>query len=231
MKPGLYEGVTNKLIADWDKLITLGLNIEEDYIEYDEYDTENNDYEYISNSWTIFAHFYPSDEAAPLTLVIPNDIKTIGDYAFDRCDVLEKIIIPDGMEVIGRGAFNKCTALTEIYIPDSVSEIDTEAFFACKSLKSVRLSKKIDSILSYCFAYCSDLKYIEIPKNVKTIDKRAFIDCKNLKKIILTNKVNEDFMQKYEDKITYVNLDMLINSGTSFREANKILKNNEVNER
>jgi len=142
MKPGLYEGVTNKLIADWDKLITLGLNIEKDYIGYEEYDAEYDDYEYVSDSWKIFEHFYPSDEAALLTLVIPNDIKTIGDYAFEYCDVLEKIIIPDGMEVIGRGAFNQCDALTEIYTPDSVLEIGANAFFACKNLKSVRLSKK-----------------------------------------------------------------------------------------
>jgi len=122
------------------------------------------------------------------------------------------------------------SGLKSIAIPKNVKNIGDDTFRGCEMLECVMLNENLETI-SNAFNNCISLRKIIIPKNVKTIDKRAFIDCKNLKKIILTNKVNEDFMQKYEDKITYVNLDMLINSGTSFREANKILKNNGVNER
>ena len=52
---------------------------------------------------------------------IPDEVTSIGDYAFERCTGLESITIPDSVNSIGYEAFDRCTKLTSIYIPDGIS--------------------------------------------------------------------------------------------------------------
>ena len=50
-------------------------------------------------------------------LVIPENIKTVGNYAFYRCTSLESIIIPEGVSMIGNYAFFECANLNRISSP------------------------------------------------------------------------------------------------------------------
>lgn len=59
---------------------------------------------------------------------IPDTVKTIGDYAFSNCTVLETVVIPDSVEIIGNYAFQKCQSLKNILIPRNVKEIGANAF-------------------------------------------------------------------------------------------------------
>ena len=47
-------------------------------------------------------------------------MKKIGNYAFARCDALEKVQICEGVLEIGERAFRDCGSLREIHIPKSV---------------------------------------------------------------------------------------------------------------
>ena len=58
------------------------------------------------------------------TYIVPNGIKSIGNYAFSNCKNLTSIIIPDGITKIGYSAFSECTSLTSITIPKSVTSIE-----------------------------------------------------------------------------------------------------------
>ena len=44
---------------------------------------------------------------------IPDGVKYIADYAFDKCE-LTSIKIPKVVKIIGKGAFNNCTSLRQI---------------------------------------------------------------------------------------------------------------------
>ena len=68
---------------------------------------------------------------------IPDNITSIGDYAFFYCYSLTNITIPNSVTSIGVSAFDECESLTSVTIPDSVTSIGAYAFGSCPSLKEV----------------------------------------------------------------------------------------------
>jgi hypothetical protein len=71
--------------------------------------------------------------------IIPDNVTSIGERAFDYCTNLTSITIPDSVTSIGVKAFLGCFSLTSITIPDSVTSIGDDAFTGCSSLTSVTL--------------------------------------------------------------------------------------------
>ena len=69
-------------------------------------------------------------------VVIPAGVTSIGDYAFDGCD-LTSVTIPDSVTSIGSSAFYNCSGLTDVTIPDSVTSIGGNAFSYCYRLRDV----------------------------------------------------------------------------------------------
>ena len=60
------------------------------------------------------AHHLYVEEQEVTDLVIPNNVLTIGDYAFYRCSGLKSITIHESVTSIGINAFNGCSGLTLI---------------------------------------------------------------------------------------------------------------------
>lgn len=46
------------------------------------------------------------------SVVIPNNVKSIGTYAFGNCTSLTSIVIPSSVTSVGDMAFANCTSLT-----------------------------------------------------------------------------------------------------------------------
>lgn len=61
-------------------------------------------------------------------VLIPGNVKTVGDCAFSWNDSLSSLTISEGVEKIGEMAFFRCGSLNEVTIPRSVTEIGLEAF-------------------------------------------------------------------------------------------------------
>ena len=70
-------------------------------------------------------------------LVIPNDVTSIGAWAFINASSLTSVIISDGVRSIGKFAFYECPRLENITIPSSVQNIGNLAFWECTSLKNI----------------------------------------------------------------------------------------------
>lgn len=107
-------------------------------------------------------------------IIIPEDIKRIGEKAFKDCDNLEEVIFPNGLEDIYPSAFENCKKLKKINLPNSVEMIGQDAFKCCEELSEVVLPAQIDIIAEGCFDGCRSLKEISLPKTVTTIGARAF---------------------------------------------------------
>ena len=70
--------------------------------------------------------------------IIPNDVTSIGNNAFESILTLLKTInIPNSVTSIGKNAFKGCTGLTSITIPNNVTSIGDYAFEGCTGLKTV----------------------------------------------------------------------------------------------
>lgn len=112
---------------------------------------------------------------------IPENIKSIGDYAFSNCRSLTSITIPNSVKNIRYRTFSDCTNLTSITIPNSVTSIGSSAFSNCISLTSIEIPDSVTSIGSHAFNDCSSLTGITIPSSVTSIGWGAFSGCPYLK--------------------------------------------------
>ena len=109
-------------------------------------------------------------------VVIPDYIKTIGEYAFEDCDKVREIIIPDSVTTLEERAFFGCDELRRVSIPDTISEIPDYCFYGCRNLVSVSMPDSLISIGKGAFSGCRRLS-VTIPKSVKSIGERAFFNC------------------------------------------------------
>ena len=148
--------------------------------------------------------------------IIPNNVTSIGEYAFFNCKGLSSITIPNNITTINNHAFWYCRNLTSLSIGNNVATIGEKAFSTCEKLSSVRLNcnsivsatRTADTSLksifgeqvqtyilddgvtkvgSNAFSGCSNMNSIYISENITSIDKDAFSDCNGLTKVIVPN--------------------------------------------
>lgn len=115
-------------------------------------------------------------------ITIPDNITSIGNWAFYSCETLESITIGDGVTNIGLSAFSICKALTTIYIPSSVVNVGISAFSGCNQLTNVIFDNDstLESIPRQSFQLCNNLESITIPASVVSIGQQAFQYCQHL---------------------------------------------------
>ena len=123
------------------------------------------------------------------SLVIPDSVTNIGDYAFEGCGSLSSLVLPDGVTNIGGNAFADCKSLRSVVIPNSVTSIGGGAFGGCKSLHSVVIPDSVTSIGDYAFSGCSALSSVVIPDSVSCIGNRAFSGCTSLSSLVIPDGV------------------------------------------
>ncbi|MBE6424948.1 MAG: leucine-rich repeat domain-containing protein [Planctomycetaceae bacterium] len=110
------------------------------------------------------------------SIVIPNSVIDIGNYAFCRSG-LTSVTIPKGVLSIGEGTFADCFKLMTVTILDGVISIGDGAFSDCNSLLAVTFPESIRSIGGLAFYECESLTSVTIPANVTHIGIGAFGEC------------------------------------------------------
>ncbi|MFI3240617.1 MAG: leucine-rich repeat protein [Bacteroidales bacterium] len=70
------------------------------------------------------------------SVVLPESITSIGDFAFNKCSNLKSINLPSGVTALGKYAFGTC-GLESIKIPSSLTSIGNNVFNGCSSLSEV----------------------------------------------------------------------------------------------
>ena len=61
-------------------------------------------------------------------IILPEGLLTIGDHAFEGCELLQSVSIPDSVSTIGFSAFESCAELSTVNIPSSLKAILTGTF-------------------------------------------------------------------------------------------------------
>ena len=140
---------------------------------------------YKGNNYQILNAF--SNNKKINKVIIPNNVTSIGEYAFYYCTSLASITIPNSVTSIENHAFSDCTSLTSVTIPNSVTSIGGSAFYNCTSLTSITIGDSVTSIGSYAFSDCDSLASVTIPNNITFIGNYAFHNCDSLTNIIFEN--------------------------------------------
>ena len=123
------------------------------------------------------------------SVLIPNTVTAIGDYAFLNCVALKTISIPNTVTSIGTSAFQGCTGLTTIDIPNSVKTIGAAAFRDCTGVTSINIPNSVVSFGDGAFRGCTALTSVEIPNSVESIGYYAFYNCTGLTSLTISDSV------------------------------------------
>ena len=154
------------------------------------------------------------------SIILPDNLEIIGDYAFYECSNLTNIILPDNLYLIGSYSFKECLNLTSITIPENVYQI-CSLFGSSENLKltnvyyegtlqqwcsmyecgpfpegeklpsELTIPNDITTIPNYAFSGCSSLTKVTIPDSVTNIGALTFSHCPNLTSVTIPNSVTE----------------------------------------
>ena len=72
------------------------------------------------------------------SFIIPDNVTSIGDFAFRGCSSLTNIEIPSSVTDLGDSAFNVCSSLTSVIIPNSVINMGNGVFSNCRLLSEIK---------------------------------------------------------------------------------------------
>ena len=108
-------------------------------------------------------------------IILPNQIKTIGDFAFSYAIHLESINIPSKLQNLGIYCFSDCMSLATnpMQLPEGLMDIPAMCFMNCESLDEIKLPTTIKHIGEGAF-YRSKIKRINFPDGLLSIGNAAF---------------------------------------------------------
>ena len=122
-------------------------------------------------------------------VIIPEGIKTIGNYAFENCSSVKELIVPEGVTRLSTYSFVNCTGLTRVELPQSIEEIG--GFYGCQALTTVIMPQKAIKICGSAFFNCISLESIVIPEGITELGNGAFERCTGLKKVVLPQSMEK----------------------------------------
>ena len=104
-------------------------------------------------------------------VVVGDGVKRIEARAFYASGITS-MVLPDTVEYIGDYAFAECKALASINIPASLETINDKTFYKCESLQSIVFPESLYEIRGMAFSQ-SGLTSIHIPATLEYFDYNA----------------------------------------------------------
>ena len=166
----------------------------------------------FGGSFSVLASYFFEGCSNIKTIKIPQNVTSIGSYAFYQCGRLLEVEFGTGLSSISSYAFSGCNSLSSIIIPDNVVSIGSYAFQDCPNLRSVVIGNGISRIEDYVFSGSTHLTSFTVGSNVSYISKYAFCQkydayypsySKPIKTIWLTNTPPSGYLNA-EGTVNYV---------------------------
>lgn len=117
------------------------------------------------------------------SVTFSSNLESIGNDAFYNCEGLKSVTIPNSVKSIGEWAFAVCVSLSNVVLPESIKSLGYNTFYACYALENITLPSTLEVLGDYCFYYCTGLKNIALPSYLKQIGKYCFGSCEALQNI------------------------------------------------
>ena len=123
---------------------------------------------------------------------IDETVEEIPPYCFYGCYRLKDVVIPGNVKIIGQHSFQNCTNIGSIVLGEGIEKIQTYAFYYTSydanggsgGFEYVTIPSTVTTIDQYAFGYCKCLKEINVPPLVAKLD-RTFAYCRKLEKLIM----------------------------------------------
>lgn len=124
------------------------------------------------------------------SVVIGEEVTSIGDYAFYGLPNLTKVTIPKGLTAVGSYAFKNCTGLTDVQLPTTLKKLGESAFYGCSALREIVIPEGLYTVWGYTFKNCTSLEKVVFPLTLIKIDEAAFYGCTSLKTLTIPDHVS-----------------------------------------
>ncbi len=132
--------------------------------------------------------FYQSNVG---TITIGSSVESIGDQAFSRCNVLESIVIPNNVTTLGTNVFQSCSNLSSVTLSSNMTTIPQQTFAGCIGLKQFTIPNHIESIGMSAFQGCTNLTSVTLSDEMIELPEAAFSGCTSLGEISGGEKVTK----------------------------------------
>ncbi len=158
-----------------------------------------------------YAHdLYVNGKLLTGELVVPDGVRSIGQYALYGCHNIEGLTIGSGVTSIADMAFADCSdlqyvnwkaarvntnpnsgvrlfgtnnSIKQVTFGDEVEIIPHSACCGLSALESVKMGKNVRSIGYYAFEFCTSLRSVNLPRTIENILANAFNGCTGLEAI------------------------------------------------
>lgn len=140
-------------------------------LEEDEVLVEKNHIQYVYTPDGDVILYLVTEDYTEDTVIIPEGVKTIGNYAFAYNSNVKNVILPSTITSLGRG-FDSST-VEKVVLNEGLEEIDSRAFRNTPNLKEVIISSSVKTIADNAFQK-SGITEIVIPATVETVGETAF---------------------------------------------------------
>ena len=121
---------------------------------------------------------------------IPEEVVTIGDYAFYKATGIIELEIPASVEIIGESAFREAASLKKVQI-SGAREIRDYAFYDCENITVLTMKEGTVSIGNQAFAELGSLTVVLIPDSVTHLGDGAFMFLYNLRILKIGEGITE----------------------------------------
>ena len=158
-------------------------------------------YSYLIYLW--FMQYVPPENFLRYITKIPDDFM---QFAGEECPYTD-LIIPNNIKSIGNWAFWDC-GLQNLIIPNSVKIIYSNAFHSCPDLETVKIKIGCEEIEDFAFGGCEKLSAVELPISIKRIGTGAFASCWLLKTIFYKGRMTD--WDKIAKSIAAIHIDTVI---------------------
>lgn len=131
-------------------------------------------------------------------IVLPDNLKKIGCYAFMGTSLCHDIVLPEGLTYVGEHAFNNTAnndiwsysgdrvwytnTIRRISLPSTLKYIGTSAFAGCPIEQELSFPDEMDYLGEAVFESCKGITgELRIPQNLTTIGRKCFYENTGLK--------------------------------------------------
>ena len=134
-------------------------------------------------------------EKPEFSVVLPDGIVSIEDYAFDGSEGLVKINFPDSLRTLGEFAFCGCIHLTEVLLPNQIEEIPTGCF-QWMPIEKLHLPDNLKYLRNAAFVgfYC---KEIVLPSGVEVVESESLAGAFDEFHVIHLPKTIKEFAEDF----------------------------------
>jgi len=113
--------------------------------------------------------------------------------------ILQSIVIPEDILSVGSGSFNNCYGLRHIIFPKKTATIPSSGCLNCYTLKVVSISEEAKRIDTSCFEYCYSLERVTVPDAVWVIGNYAMHNCYGIEKFVVPKSLGGAAMSTFDN--------------------------------